>query len=355
MVNRLNMGYSEWKTMMPGRVIPTLAALACIAVVLLAGCAGPGERVSPTPEPTTPAPAPSVPPAVPISFDQTNDGGTYPVSLDAEIRLRLPENPTTGYLWTLSVSPGLSITNETYVPDDPTGRLVGSGGTRIWSLKAVLPGARTISGSYRRPWESGPDPGARGFNLTLDVEEGSCGTATCPVTGVPARFHVYTDEDNGRTVQEGRGEVLNIRLRENPTTGYSWNLSMTDGLTMTGDEYIPTQEGGQMVGVGGVRSFHLTATGAGMQMVTGEYRRPWVLAGTVTYMDLEGGFFGITGDDGKKYDPLNLEVKYRKDGLRVAFVPEPVKDAAGIHMWGTMVNLVEIEEIQAFTLTVEVR
>lgn len=335
---------------MPGRtILPSLIALACIAGVLLAGCTVPAGGPGPTPVPT-PSPAPGEYPV----FDLAANNRTFNIPLDGEFQLRLPENPTTGYSWMLSVPQGISIRNETYLPDDPTGRLVGSGGTRIWSLKAVLPGAWTISGVYSRPWESRPDPGTLLFNLTLVVGEGSCGTTTCPVTGVPARFHVYTDEDTGKTVQEARGELLNIRLGENPTTGYSWTLSLSDGLTLTGDEYIPSQAGGQIVGGGGIRSLSLRATGEGKQTVTGEYRRPWVPSGTVTYLDLEGGFFGITGDDGRKYDPLNMGPEYRKDGLRVAFVAEPVKDAAGIHMWGTMVNLVEIEEIRAFTLTVEI-
>jgi inhibitor of cysteine peptidase len=288
-------------------------------------------------------------------FDLAASGRTFNVSVDEEFQLRLPENPSTGFSWMLSVPQGLSIRNETYIPDDPSGRLVGSGGTRVWSLKAVQPGIQAISGVYSRPWESRPEPGTLSFNLTLVVGESSCGTATCPAQGVPAWFHVYTDEDNGRTVQELLGENFNIRLMENPTTGYSWNLSVSNGLRMTGDEYIPSQAGGQVVGGGGIHSFHLVATGKGEHTVTGEYRRPWVTSGTITYLDLEGGFFGIIGDDGQKYDPLNLEAKYQKEGLRVAFVAEPVKDAAGIHMWGTMVNLVQIEEIRAFTLTVEVK
>jgi inhibitor of cysteine peptidase len=288
-------------------------------------------------------------------FDLAASGRTFNVSIDEEFQLRLPENPSTGFTWMLSVPQGLSIRNDTYIPDDTTGRVVGSGGTRVWSLKAVQPGVQTISGIYSRPWESRTEPGTLSFNLTLVVGEGSCSTATCPVQGVPARFHVYTEEEDGRTVQEAHGETFNIRLMENPTTGYSWNLSVSDGLRMTGDEYIPSQAGGQVVGSGGIRSFHLMAIDEGEQTVTGEYRRPWVLSGTITYLDLEGGFFGIIGDDGQKYDPVNLEAKYQKDGLRVAFVPEPVKDAAGIHMWGTMVNLVQVEEIQAFTLTVEVK
>ena len=331
-------------------------AVACIAAVFLAGCTGPTAGSLPTP-PATPRSTETPAPVGPNSFNQVNNGGTYPVPVDAEIQLRLPENPTTGYLWNLSVTTGLSVINDTYIPDDPSGKLVGSGGTHVWFLAAAQKGEQAISGVYRRPWE----PAATGvtfFSLTLTVEDSSCGGNVCtlPITppAVPPRFHVYTEADNGRTVQEPLGETFNIRLEENPTTGFTWNLSVSDGLRISGDGYISSPTGGQMVGTGGIRSFTLVTSARGEQVVTAEYRRPWVSSGTVTYQNLEGGFYGILGDDGKKYEPLDLDAKYRKDGLRVAFDAVPAKDTATTRMWGTPVNLAQVEVIPGFTLTVTV-
>jgi inhibitor of cysteine peptidase len=165
---------------------------------------------------------------------------------------------------------------------------------------------------------------------------------------------VYTESDSGRTVQEPIGETFVLRLQENPATGYSWNLSLPKGLTLSRDEYIPSSTGGQLVGGGGIRSFTLVAAEKGEQVLAAEYRRPWVPGGTVTRVDLEGGFYGILGDDGKKYEPLNLDPKYRRDGLRVAFDSTLAKDAVGTRMWGTPVNLVDIEEIPGLSLVVQV-
>ena len=337
------------------RCLAPFIAVACIAAVLLAGCTGPAAQPKPTPVPTavmTQAPLP----AGPNSFDQTNNGETYPVSLGAEIQLRLPENPTTGFTWNLSVTTGLSIINDTFIPDDVSGKLVGSGGTHVWFLTATQAGTQIISGVYSRPWESTPAD-ATMFTLTLLIGEGSCAGTVCtlPITplAVPPRFHVYTAADNGKTVQEPLGETFGVRLQENPTTGYSWNMSVSDGLAISGDEYIPSS-GGQMVGAGGVRSFTLVTSAKGEQTATAEYRRPWVTSGTVTYQNLEGGFYGILGDDGKKYEPLNLDAKYQKDGLRVAFEAVVATDVATVRMWGTPVNLTEIEEIPSFVLNVTV-
>jgi inhibitor of cysteine peptidase len=249
------------------------------------------------------------------------------------------------------------VINDSYIPDDVSGKLVGSGGTHVWFLKAMQPGKQDISGVYRRPWE----PAATGvtfFSLSLIVEDTSCGGNVCtvPITmpAVPPRFHVYTEADSGKTVQEPLSETFNIRLQENPTTGYAWNMTVSDGLAISRDEYIPSSSNSQMVGSGGIRSFTLATSARGEQKVTAEYRRPWVAAGTVTYQNLEGGFYGILGDDGKKYDPLNLDSKYRKDGLRVAFDAVAAKDVATTRMWGTPVNLDQVEVIPGFALTVMV-
>ena len=342
--------------MRESRYLVPFIAVACIAAVILAGCTGPVTGPVPAPTPT-PSPTGAPMPGQPNSFTQANDGGTYPVPLNAEIQLRLPENPTTGFSWNLSVTTGLSVINDTYIPDDVSGKLVGSGGTHAWFLKAIEPGEQAISGTYRRPWEPAA-PGVTFFSLSLIVEESSCGGNVCtlPVTtpAVPPRFPVYTEADSGKTVQEPLGETFGIRLQENPTTGYAWNMTVSNGLRISGDEYIPSSTGGEVVGGGGVHSFTLEAMSKGEQTVAAEYRRPWVASGTITYQNLEGGFYGIIGDDGKKFEPLNLDAKYQKDGLRVAFDATVVKDAVSTRMWGTPVNLAQVEVIPTFTMTVRV-
>lgn len=346
--------------MFPRTLALSLIAAACIAAVLLAGCTSPAVTPVPTPRPTpamTPTHQPGEKEVFTEMFTEADNGGTFPVARGAVFPLRLPENPTTGYQWNLSITTGLSLLNESYVPDDPTGKLVGSGGTHVWYLEATGEGEQGISGVYHRPWEPA-EPGVTFFTLTLEVAGGSCGIDVCTLPTTPAtvrpRYHVYTAADNGKTVQEPLGETFGIRLQANPSTGYSWNLTLTMGLSLAGDEYIasPTAEG--RVGAGGTRSYILVTTAKGAQLAKAEYRRPWVMAGTVTHVDLEGGFYGITGDDGKQYDPLNLDEKYRVNGLRVAFEAGEAKDTATTRMWGTPVNLVFIEEIPGFTLNVTV-
>ncbi|HQD27180.1 MULTISPECIES: DUF333 domain-containing protein [Methanoculleus] len=71
---------------------------------------------------------------------------------------------------------------------------------------------------------------------------------------------------------------------------------------------------------------------------------------TVTYIDLEGGFYGLITDDGGKYLPTNLPEEYQVDGIRVAFSADVAKDAIGFHMWGTPVEIRSIERIAGVQL-----
>ncbi len=65
--------------------------------------------------------------------------------------------------------------------------------------------------------------------------------------------------------------------------------------------------------------------------------------GTVKFNELEGGFYGIVGDDGKNYDPINLREEFRKDGLSIRFQMKIREDITTTHMWGTPIEITKIE------------
>lgn len=64
--------------------------------------------------------------------------------------------------------------------------------------------------------------------------------------------------------------------------------------------------------------------------------------GTVRYVPIEGGFYGIVSDDGKNYDPANLPTEFQQDNLKIRFTGKILKDRVGFHMWG---EIIEIEDI----------
>lgn len=64
--------------------------------------------------------------------------------------------------------------------------------------------------------------------------------------------------------------------------------------------------------------------------------------GTVQYIELEGGFYGIVDEKGNRYQPLNLPRAFKKDGLPVAFRAEPAEGILTLQMWGTPVRITSI-------------
>lgn len=70
-----------------------------------------------------------------------------------------------------------------------------------------------------------------------------------------------------------------------------------------------------------------------------------VFDGVVTFIDLEGGFFAILGDDGGRYDPIDLPVRLAQEGLRVRVEAHIRRDLASAHMWGELIDIDSIEAL----------
>jgi hypothetical protein len=69
------------------------------------------------------------------------------------------------------------------------------------------------------------------------------------------------------------------------------------------------------------------------------------LTGEVSYVAAEDGLYGIIGDDGIKYQPMNLPRELRKDGLAVKFSAEIRDDIFTSIMWGRTIKIKTIEKI----------
>ena len=67
--------------------------------------------------------------------------------------------------------------------------------------------------------------------------------------------------------------------------------------------------------------------------------------GIIIYNDFEGGFYGIIGDNGENYDPINLEKEFQEDGIIVSYTLKVLEDQLSIHQWGIVVEIIEIERI----------
>jgi hypothetical protein len=77
--------------------------------------------------------------------------------------------------------------------------------------------------------------------------------------------------------------------------------------------------------------------GGGTKMIEG--------VGTVMFIDLEGGFYGLEMDNGARYQPLNLAAEFQQDGLRVNFKAMVADDVTTIQQWGTPIDVLEMQRM----------
>ncbi|MDN7025003.1 hypothetical protein FGU65_08905 [Methanoculleus sp. FWC-SCC1] len=96
---------------------------------------------------------------------------------------------------------------------------------------------------------------------------------TATATTIPVEEPVFTMDDNGTTVTVARGSEFAIRLDENPTTGYEWNATYSDNLSLVNDTFVPPET--QLVGAGGVRVWQFEAAETGTAEFMAVYKRPW--------------------------------------------------------------------------------
>ncbi|MDG6244099.1 MAG: protease inhibitor I42 family protein [Methanolobus sp.] len=178
----------------------------------------------------------------------------------------------------------------------------------------------------------------------------------------------YSESDSLSTSYAIPDDIIIVTLRENPSTGYLWNMTYSEGLELQDDSY--EQEAGTegIAGAGGVHQWTFEVIDTGEQTISAVYMRPWeevtgseetfemsiiVLAeqeliksrGTVKYIELEGGFYGIITADEARYDPINLAENLRSDGMEVEFVAYPRNDIMGFHMWGQIIEIRTIDKI----------
>jgi inhibitor of cysteine peptidase len=86
---------------------------------------------------------------------------------------------------------------------------------------------------------------------------------------------LLNESANGTTHTVPIHSNITLKLNENPTTGYSWNLTTTEGLRVLSDGYVSDDPAGTRAGAGGVHTWNITATAAGLQDIKGVYARPW--------------------------------------------------------------------------------
>ncbi|WP_406657440.1 protease inhibitor I42 family protein [Methanolobus sp. ZRKC2] len=205
-------------------------------------------------------------------------------------------------------------------------------------------------------WKEDKQLDTNNGNEVTDEQEVSEDTGIEPITVV------FSENDSGSTVNAIIGDTLIVLLEENPTTGYSWNLSTSPGLLLMDQYYEEGTEGEDVVGAGGTHRWIFEVTEDNEQNISAVYKRPWEeitgneskfdlivnvipeeklikANGTVNYIELEGGFYGITDQNGTHYEPVNLDEDLKKDGLEIEFIAYPMDDMVSINMWGRIIEI----------------
>lgn len=92
-------------------------------------------------------------------IDCRGAGGAIKVKLGRQFQLKLESNATTGFEWQLAsplASSKIKLVDHEYVT--PKRGRIGTGGTEIWTFKAVGTGLTGIELKYVRPWEKDRPP-----------------------------------------------------------------------------------------------------------------------------------------------------------------------------------------------------
>ena len=88
---------------------------------------------------------------------------------------------------------------------------------------------------------------------------------------------MLSEQDAGRTVEMHVGNVVTIRLQENPTTGYRWAVETADGLEQISDRF----DAGGALGAAGTRWFEFRPPQPGSYELRLKHWRAWEGEGSV--------------------------------------------------------------------------
>ena len=96
---------------------------------------------------------------------------------------------------------------------------------------------------------------------------------TTTTTPAPAEEFAFNETNNNETVTLPTGSKIIISLAENPTTGYSWNVTSARGLSYVNDTFFEPETG--LVGAGGVHEWQYLAAEKGTAEFSAIYKRSW--------------------------------------------------------------------------------
>jgi len=161
-------------------------------------------------------------------------------------QIKLFENPAAGQRWQIKVkNPELiSLLSEGYEPLKKREQLAGEGGIHSWYFEAAKKGAALVN-----------------FNL-LNAEAGSL---------VSQKTYLFAIDLLTREIAVD--EILELKLAENPSTGYRWSLIESEAKILEQLAADKIEGSGLLVGRGGIKSWTFRGAAAGYQRLSFELAR----------------------------------------------------------------------------------
>lgn len=83
---------------------------------------------------------------------------------------------------------------------------------------------------------------------------------------------ILTHQQSGGSFETSSGDLIMVRLEENPTTGYRWTVERKDNLELERDYY---EKMSSAIGAAGFRIFHFRTHIAGLQELHMKNWREW--------------------------------------------------------------------------------
>ena len=228
------------------------------------------------------------------SGGETNETGN--VSFDKNVTLsenntllkfEFTTNPSTGYGWVMTAN-DTSILNEVVDEVTTTKPMPGAPGIHTFSYTAKSPGTVSLNFKYERSFENDSTI----EDLTYVILVNSDNTIEILSAATPRGNLLPLSKS---ITMEEKGTVLQMAFAENPTTGYTWNVSMAPAnvLNMTKDDFIPPNTG--MMGAPGLHEWQFESLNAGNVSLIFDHNRSFEEESTteIAVFELETNADGI--------------------------------------------------------------
>ncbi len=149
-------------------------------------------------------------------YDPAANGSTVQIPLgEGGLVITLPENPSTGYQWEATVTSGLSIVDDRFIPNAQTLGVTGAGGTRVWTLSGTSEGVQRFSAMYKQPWMN-----VTGTEQTFELHI-LVGENTSPCISLPTGTSLLSESMQGSRYltidnQNDDDAVVSLRIEADP-------------------------------------------------------------------------------------------------------------------------------------------